>query len=67
VIDDDQRALSPHEARRIAAEACVHDATVRRYFARLPIRSTTRARIEAALNRLALARPEPGVNGGADR
>ncbi len=54
---DERRSLTPHEARRIAAEAIVHDSTVQRYFAGRPIRSTCRARIDAALKRLGLQEP----------
>lgn len=46
--------LTPHEARRIAVEACVCERTVRRYFCGLPVRSTCLARIDAALTTLGL-------------
>ncbi len=55
--DDHRSSLSPHQARQIAAEAAVHDSTVRRYFAGLTIRSTCRARFDAALERLGLVKP----------
>jgi hypothetical protein len=48
---------TPHEARRIAAEACVCTRTVRRFFAGQLVRSTCRARIQEALAKLGI--PDP--------
>ena len=60
-------AVSAHRRREIAALSCVCDQTVRRYFAGLPIRSTSRARIEMALPVLATERTVERVlrDGGA--
>ena len=53
--------LTPHEARRIAVEACVCERTVRRFVAGLPIRSTCRARIAGALKALGLEALSPDL------
>jgi hypothetical protein len=66
-MGDRRHRISPHDARRIAAEAIVHDSTVRRYFAGLAIRSTCRARIDAALKRLGLPEPQPRESSGGAR
>lgn len=49
-------ALTAHERRRLAVEAAVHPATVERYLAGAPVRSTCRSHIERAL--VALGRPD---------
>jgi hypothetical protein len=41
--------LTPHQLRVVAAAACCHPATVKRYLADKPIRSTCRERITQAL------------------
>lgn len=50
--DDDRgmtpRTLTAHDRRRLAVAACADTETVRRWEFGLPIRSTSRARIEAA-------------------
>jgi hypothetical protein len=43
-----------HEIRQVAVAAICCGATVRRYFAGQPVRSTSRARIEEALRNLGL-------------
>ncbi len=41
--------LNPHQLRVVAAAACCHPATVKRFLDDRPIRSTCRERIEKAL------------------
>ncbi len=43
------QSLSAHDVRVVAVTACVCERTVRRYLAKLPVRSTCKARIEQAL------------------
>ncbi len=50
--------LTPHQRRGIAVDACVCERTLQRYLADQTIRSTCRARIEAALHRFLSDRDE---------
>jgi DNA-binding LacI/PurR family transcriptional regulator len=48
------RVPDPHEMRRLAAEACVDATTARRFYEGRPVRSTTKARILRAIEKLGL-------------
>ena len=60
-------ALTAHDVRRLSAEAVVHPDTLRRAYAGMPIRSTSRVRINAAAKKLRLPPPPTsGLPGGDD-
>lgn len=50
---------SAHDRIRLAAEAAVCPATVRKFFSGRPIRSTSKARIERALRFLGMTTSRP--------
>jgi hypothetical protein len=54
ITRQDPKPPTAHEIRQIAVAAICCGATVRRYFAGLPVRSTSRARIDQALESLGL-------------
>jgi DNA-binding LacI/PurR family transcriptional regulator len=55
------QSISPHDLRRIAATGVLFPRTVERFYKGLPVRSTTRARIEQAARELGL--PLPATEG----
>lgn len=58
-------SLSPHELRVVAAQACCHPSTVKRYLTNQPIRSTCRDRIVRALSAAGLEQKAAIQPGGA--